>query len=333
MRYKIIITGPVGAGKTTAINALTDDTALKTDVPVSDQTTSQRKATTTVALDYGVIKLNDIDVAHVYGTPGQERFDFMWEILSEGAHGLIILLDNSRNYPFRDLKYYSHQFTDLIRQVPVIIGVTRMDERDDPDIDTHRQWASELNLNANVLAIDARKKEHIEMLVEEMLKAEKNVQEAIDVDVAIIEPEAVVKSIADTNVEDEKPVALNAVTAKQTEASPSSDSIQLSEKSMAAAAKINGVTGVSLTNDMGELIDSTILDDELNEFIAFLSGITPSIQESANLGEIHRVMLRGPKDENLTIFVENDRSLGVTSQRKTSVPALSQQIQDMLQWM
>lgn len=101
---------------------------------------------------------------------------------------------------------------------------------------------------------------------------------------------------------------------------------------MEAVEKIQGVTGVTLTNDMGELIDSSIHDESLNELIAFISGMTPSLEEIAGLGEIHRIMLRGPKDDNLTVFVEAERSLGVVSERKKSIPALSQQIEDMLQW-
>ncbi len=327
MRYKIIITGPVGAGKTTAINSLTDQKALKTDAPVSDMTTSQRKQTTTVALDYGVIKLNNDDVAHVYGTPGQERFDFMWEIISEGAHGMVLLLDNSRNYPFRDLIYYANQFRELIEKVPFIIGVTRSDIKSEPDIETYRGWVKEQNLNAEVVMVDARNKEHIHQLVSKLLDKDAENKTA-DTDV---EATPVIEAIAEPNSDDASIEAESASTpAPATQQSASK--ILLTEKSMAAVAKINGVTGVSLTNDMGELIDSTVLDEDLNEFIAFLSGITPSIQDAANLGEIHRIMLRGKNDDNLTVFVEEDRSLGVTSLHKTSVPALSQQIEDMLQW-
>jgi len=339
LRYKIIITGPVGAGKTTAINSLTDQKALKTDAPVSDATTSQRKQTTTVALDYGVVKLNEDDVAHVYGTPGQERFDFMWEIIAEGAHGLVLLLDNSRNYPFRDLIYYVNQFRDVIDSVPFILGVTRSDVKSDPDIATYRDWVKELNLDAQVLMVDARNKVHIRDLINQLLKQKKkktisSAQGAKPVKKT--EPLSA-KAASSVNaviseVDDEGGDVIAPVREVKTTISSTASKIQLTEKSMAAVSKINGVTGVSLSNDMGELIDSTVLDDDLNEFIAFLSGITPTIQETANLGEIHRIMLRGINDDNLTVFVENERSLGVTSSHKTSVPALSQQIEDMLQW-
>ncbi|CAA6808830.1 MAG: Unknown protein [uncultured Thiotrichaceae bacterium] len=324
MRYKIIISGPVGAGKTSAINALTDDKALKTDVAVSDVVTSQRKDTTTVALDYGVIKYANEDVVHIYGTPGQERFDFMWDILSEGAHGLILLFDNCRNYPFRDLKYYTEQFSDLIAKTGLIVGVTRYDVTQDPDVEEYKDWLRELEIKADVFVVDARVKEDIHTLVRHYLdqnadisslgkqqRDEKKTVEAAEV-TTVVPP--LPKTI------------LNEETAALTK-------MRLTEKSMRSVMKIQGVTGASLANDVGELIDSTIQDDDINEFIAFISGLTPAVQAIADMGEIHRIMLRGSKDENLTVFVEAEHSLGVTSERKASVPAISQQIEDTLQWM
>ena len=329
MRYKIIITGAVGAGKTTAIGALTDQTALQTDAVASDLITSQRKQTTTVALDYGVVKLNDEDVAHVYGTPGQERFDFMWDILSEGAHGLILLIDDSRNYPFRDLKYYYEQFADLISNTRVIIGVTRSDLTEEPtSIETYQQWLKQLNLEADVLRVDARVKEDIYTLVQQLVAEENSAVETVsnvempnDVETNVT-PETLAVSSTDKTAE---PMADEL-------AIPALEKMNLTRSSMEAVEKIQGVTGVTLTNDMGELIDSSIHDESLNELIAFISGMTPSLEEIAGLGEIHRIMLRGPKDDNLTVFVEAERSLGVVSERKKSIPALSQQIEDMLQW-
>ena len=97
--YKIIFTGPVGAGKSTAIAALSDVPPVTTDEQASDMT-KDLKPTTTVAMDYGVMKLDGDERIHLYGTPGQERFNFMWDILSEGGLGLVMLLDNTRTDPF-----------------------------------------------------------------------------------------------------------------------------------------------------------------------------------------------------------------------------------------
>jgi len=71
---KIIFTGPVGVGKTTAIAALSDEPPIQTDASASDMT-AVRKGYTTVAMDYGLIQLDENTKIHLYGTPGQERFD------------------------------------------------------------------------------------------------------------------------------------------------------------------------------------------------------------------------------------------------------------------
>jgi len=336
MKYKIIVTGPVGAGKTTAINSLTNDDAFVTDVLVSDddEVTSRRKLNTTVAMDFGVVKVND-DTAYVYGTPGQQRFNFMWDILAKGAHGIIILLDNTRNYPFRDLKYYVDSFSDLIASQKLVIGVTRSDEKDDVPLSTYQQWLKELNLDAEVKFIDARKKDDIEQLVHVLvasIKASSEEEKVTVEELGIVaeKPPAIVDSLIGNDVVEQSLVE-RSVDVESQEASLD-EVLDLDEASLQQVATLKGVNGVTLTNSIGELLHSTINDDDINEFIAFLSGITPALEDASNMGTIHRIMLRGPHDENLTVFVEEERSLGVSSDKAVSVPALSQKIEDMLQW-
>lgn len=101
--YKLIIAGPVGAGKTAAIQVLSDKGVVTTDEVASDDTKLIKK-TTTVAMDYGVMILDSGEQVRLYGTPGQRRFDFMWEILSENALGLILLLNAEEKDPVNDHK-------------------------------------------------------------------------------------------------------------------------------------------------------------------------------------------------------------------------------------
>ena len=350
MKYKIIVAGPVGAGKTTAINSLTSENSFMTDVAVSDEVTSKRKSNTTVAMDFGVVNING-HVAHVYGTPGQQRFNFMWEILSEGAHGLILLLDNTRNYPYRDLKYFSENFANLIESKTLIVGVTRSDESDKIPVEAYEQWLKELKLEADVKFVDARKKEDIEELVSVLVEQMSNSQQKKS-------KQAVVEVASDnekqTN-EDEKvspedsnsdsKVSSDGVSSEKqglvlekergediVSTYTTTDSFNLDEETLKQVATLKDVEGVTLTNSYGELLHSTIDDDDINEFIAFLSGITPALEEASDMGAINRIMLRGPSDDNLTIFVDEERSLGVSSNKAVSVPALSQKIEDMLQW-
>lgn len=324
VNYKIIVTGPVGAGKTTAINTLTDQAALSTDAQVSDTTTSKRKETTTVAMDYGSIDLADGTTAHIYGTPGQQRFEFMWDILVQGAHSLILLLDNSRNYPFRDLKFYTKIFADFIKDNSLVVGVTWSDKKNDPPIEAYQQWLKSLNIKASVIFVDARDKDDMMLLINASLQSVLQTEPSETTEVAIDNQ----AEVADTSTE---PVP-DTPEPQDTILYESLDKIQLTEKSMKQVLQINGVTGVTLTNSMGELLHSTIDDDQMNEFIAFLSGITSGFENNNSFGEVHRIMLRGPKDDNLTVFVEEERSLGVRSDKRMSVPALSQQIEDKLQW-
>ena len=110
--YKLVFAGPVGAGKTTAIQTLSDIEVVSTDAYASDEVRLLKK-TTTVAMDYGLMKLASGDQVRLYGTPGQQRFDFMWEILSENALGLVLMLKASAPDPVADLRHYVQAFRTL----------------------------------------------------------------------------------------------------------------------------------------------------------------------------------------------------------------------------
>ena len=165
---KIIFTGPVGVGKTTAIAALSDEPPVQTDASASDMT-AVRKGYTTVAMDYGVIRLDENTKIHLYGTPGQERFDFRWDILSQGSMGLILLLDNTRANPLKDLKFFLDSFADLLETAPLVVGVTKMDIRAVPGIDVYQKYLAQNGFNVPVFEVDARNEEDVKQLVTAML--------------------------------------------------------------------------------------------------------------------------------------------------------------------
>ncbi len=167
-QYKIIFTGPVGAGKTTAINAISDMPPIKTDAAASDMTKT-RKNSTTVALDYGVMNLPGGEKLHLYGTPGQERFDFMWDILVNGGIGLVLLLDNTRSDPFVDMKFFLDTFQKFIGETAVAIGVTQMDLSDSPSIDDYHLQLQSYNVKCPIFAVDAREKSDVSLLVQALL--------------------------------------------------------------------------------------------------------------------------------------------------------------------
>lgn len=166
--HKIIFTGPVGAGKTTAIASISDIPPLRTDESASDMT-KNRKEATTVAMDYGVMNLDGNERIHLYGTPGQERFDFMWDILTEGGIGLVLLLNNSRPDPFQDMNFFLKAFHEFIDHTKVVIGVTRMDENKHPTIaDYHLQFDKSI-IKIPIFEVDARERQDIALLVEALL--------------------------------------------------------------------------------------------------------------------------------------------------------------------
>ncbi len=169
-QYKIIFTGPVGAGKTTAINSISDIPTVKTDATASDMA-KNRKPATTVAMDYGMMNLDGGEKVHLYGTPGQERFDFMWDILTSGGIGLILLLDNTRADPFQDLRFFLNAFDDFIASTAVAIGVTQMDLKNSPTLAEYHQQLHGLNLKPPVFEVDAREHNDVSLLVQALLYA------------------------------------------------------------------------------------------------------------------------------------------------------------------
>ncbi|KMN34913.1 MULTISPECIES: ATP/GTP-binding protein [unclassified Chromobacterium] len=161
---KILFAGPVGAGKTTAIAAISDIAPIRTDAKASDMTL-HRKAHTTVALDYGMLRLDADTKVHLYGTPGQERFDFMWEIVSRGGIGLILLLDHSRANPMQDLAFFLRAFEPLLRRAPLALGVSKTDLKPLPSTAVYAEALAAHGLNAPVFEVDCRRREDIKQLL------------------------------------------------------------------------------------------------------------------------------------------------------------------------
>lgn len=155
----------MGAGKTTAIAAVSEIEPCRTDVANNDRS-GHAKATTTAALDYGEVTLAGGDKLRLYGTPGQSRFDFMWKILGQGSLGVIILVDNSRPDPVADLRDYARAFADALAESRAVIGVGRWQTHPAPSIEDYHAVVNGLGYDAPILSIDVRKRSDVLMLLD-----------------------------------------------------------------------------------------------------------------------------------------------------------------------
>jgi uncharacterized protein len=164
MRYKILFAGPVGAGKTTAIASVSDTEVVQTDVRASDEVI-ERKDRTTVAMDYGTLDIDSGLTIQLVGTPGQERFDFMWEILAKGALGVLLLLDNARPDPMADLEVYLGAFHRLVERNGGrgVVGITRRDLCARLSLADYRAAIAERGLRWPVFELDARSRQDVKV--------------------------------------------------------------------------------------------------------------------------------------------------------------------------
>ena len=165
--HKILFSGTTGAGKTTAIGQVSEIPPMTTDVRNTD--TGLSKEMTTVGMDYGEVTLDNGDKLRLYGTPGQKRFDFMWKILSKGALGLIILIDNSQPNPLADLDTYLDGFAQLIKDTACVVAVGRTEAHAMPDLEQFADHMAARGVICPVLAADVRDAQQVTQLLELLL--------------------------------------------------------------------------------------------------------------------------------------------------------------------
>jgi small GTP-binding protein len=124
---KIVITGAYAAGKTQFIRSVSEIEVVGTEAEVSQSAELELKDQTTVALDFGMITVNEDYVLHLYGTPGQERFDFMWDILSLGCIGYIVMVDSTRPAHLKEAVHIIEHFSKIL-SVPFLVAANKQDD-------------------------------------------------------------------------------------------------------------------------------------------------------------------------------------------------------------
>ena len=159
---KIVVTGPFSAGKTTLIRTISEITVLSTEKDITDHTKS-RKAETTVAMDFGRITIDRDLVLYLFGTPGQDRFDFMWEILGEGMLGYILLVDADREDSLEEAVGILAAFRKMAR-VPFVVALNRSAGIDPSDEERVRS-VLELGEDVPVVPCDATDRESVKSVL------------------------------------------------------------------------------------------------------------------------------------------------------------------------
>jgi uncharacterized protein len=165
---KIVVTGPFASGKTTLIRTISEITVLSTERGITDSTRA-RKSETTVAMDFGRITIDRELVLYLFGTPGQERFDFMWEILGEGMLGYVVLVDAERDDSLLEAAGILTAFRRMAR-VPYVVALNRSAGIDDAEERRIRELL-ELRPDVALLPCDATDKESVKSVLLALLYA------------------------------------------------------------------------------------------------------------------------------------------------------------------
>lgn len=165
--YKVILVGRSGAGKTTAIRSVSEITTVSTDVRASDRLFSD-KETTTVGFDYGELTIpGGQNRMRLYGTPGQERFMFMRNILERGSVGILLLVDNHRPAPLEETRHWLRALKTgaQANNAIVLLGIVKRDLSPLPDVKQYQQLLREEGLPFPVATLDARNPESVLLLL------------------------------------------------------------------------------------------------------------------------------------------------------------------------
>jgi signal recognition particle receptor subunit beta len=128
MEWSVVFMGPVGSGKTTAIRTISDIEVVNTDEVATDHV-AQIKSHTTVSMDVGTMQLGEKDKLRLYGTPGQDRFDFMWDILLEQSKGVMLVINHGAADPLADLDHYVKALEGRSgARLPLVVCISHADE-------------------------------------------------------------------------------------------------------------------------------------------------------------------------------------------------------------
>jgi small GTP-binding protein len=163
---KMVVTGPFNSGKTAFIRSISEIEVVSTERKISLEV-EKVKETTTVAMDFGRITVDDDLVLYLFGTPGQKRFDFMWEILSEGMLGFVVIVDSSRPETFREARFILDTFR-AYAPTPYVVAANKQDIPEAWPVDDLR-IALKLDPSVKCIPCVAGDKETVKTILLELL--------------------------------------------------------------------------------------------------------------------------------------------------------------------
>ncbi|QBI21503.1 GTP-binding protein [Egibacter rhizosphaerae] len=176
---KVVVTGPYGAGKTTLIRAISEITVLSTERSIADRRPSGGgksgggKSETTVAMDFGRLTIDEGLALYLFGTPGQQRFDFMWEILSEGMLGFVVLVDGDDDASLDDAAGIL-EFFKRSADVPYVVAVNKSNTAAaaaGDDVVERVRRLLRVPSHVRMVACDARERESVKQVLLTLLNA------------------------------------------------------------------------------------------------------------------------------------------------------------------
>jgi small GTP-binding protein len=164
---KMVITGPFSSGKTEFIRSISEIDVVTTERGISSEAERAVKDSTTVAMDFGRITVDDDLVLYLFGTPGQRRFDFMWEILAEGMLGFVVMVDSTKPETFREAKSILETFR-AYAPTPYVVAANKQDMTDAWNTDDLR-IALRIEDGIKLLPCVASNKESVKTVLLELL--------------------------------------------------------------------------------------------------------------------------------------------------------------------